>query len=913
MKISPPKEYLRSPPTPVPWIAKAMLVATTGLVAYGLVYLSRDPVAFRVWIREDGLVEWLTVAVLGAMAAYCAALAIVFGRRGEKSARRLWILLAGLFVFGALEEISYGQRIFGIPSPEWFVVHNDQHETNLHNLKIGSLKINKLVFGKLLGIGLGLHLLLLPVLYRMNERVRAFVDARRIPVPRLYQVLVFGVLAGACEAGVSVVKKAAEIRELVAVVVYQVILVHPHNDAAFPERVPFFGAIGAAFGRLRDAFRRLPALVRFAAAVAAVDVAFYTAFRGLFSAIFEPTALLPSFEALARSWYLGFKFDLRLALVLLLPVLLLSWVPGVGILRARGARRLWLGYLVATGAAVFFLYAVDIGHYAYLDERLSLGILEHIRAPAIAAEMVWESYPVVWIFLGLGAITLGYALALRRFAFRELDRAGPPLAGFARVAVAVGAALLGAFAIYGKLSWYPLRWSDAYFSTNSYAAALALNPVHHLYDTLDVDRKAYDVDAVRRHYGTVAAYLDIDDPDAQALRFLRRVEGAPRLPRRPNIVIVFIESFASFKTGVGGNPLDSTPEFDALARRSLYFPHFYVPCGPTAPSVFTSLFSIPDVSRAQSASENPLIVRQRTVVNAFRGYDKMYFIGGSAAWGNIRAMLAHNIPDLKLYEEGSYRSPRNDTWGISDLHLFEEANQVLRARPKDAPPFIAFIQTAGNHEPYTIPDDRRDFRSVEVEQKRLTEGGFKSLRALNGIRFMDYAIGHFFRLASREAYYEDTVFLLYGDHGTASTPGLPEVVTRLRRHHVPFVIHAPRFFPEPRRVESVASSLDVLPTAAGLAGLTYETQCLGWDLLAPRSRAERYALIDEGWHYGLIDDEFYYSTDSQGLTSGLYRYRSETPADDVSKQFPERAARMAELSLGLHETARYLLFHNRPE
>jgi hypothetical protein len=46
----------------------------------------------------------------------------------------LFVLFSGLCLFVALEEISYGQQLFGWKSPEWFEENNHHHQTNLHNL-----------------------------------------------------------------------------------------------------------------------------------------------------------------------------------------------------------------------------------------------------------------------------------------------------------------------------------------------------------------------------------------------------------------------------------------------------------------------------------------------------------------------------------------------------------------------------------------------------------------------------------------------------------------------------------------------------------------------------------------------------------------------------------------------------------
>ncbi len=54
--------------------------------------------------------------------------------------KRIWFLLLGfLFFFLLMEEISWGQRIFGFLTPEWLAERNIQWEFNFHNLKLFNL------------------------------------------------------------------------------------------------------------------------------------------------------------------------------------------------------------------------------------------------------------------------------------------------------------------------------------------------------------------------------------------------------------------------------------------------------------------------------------------------------------------------------------------------------------------------------------------------------------------------------------------------------------------------------------------------------------------------------------------------------------------------------------------------------
>lgn len=287
----------------------------------------------------------------------------------------------------------------------------------------------------------------------------------------------------------------------------------------------------------------------------------------------------------------------------------------------------------------------------------------------------------------------------------------------------------------------------------------------------------------------------------------------------------------------------------------------------------------------------------------------MYFLGGSANWGNIRGILTHNMTNMEIYEEGDFSSQREDVWGISDYHLVEEAHQVLRVQKK---PFLAFIHTAGNHRPYTIPRERGDFQVLDMDVVKLREGGFDAADDYNGIRFEDYALGHFFDLASKEDYCKNTVFCMFADHGTTATGQLPWDQIFLTNFHIPFAIYAPGYISEGRRIDATGSLVDVLPTALSLIGVPYTNRTLGRRLLTERPPEERFAFISRGaWMNGLLEDELYLLM-GPGDKQCLYPYRSDTPLEDLADRHPDRVARMARLCRAIYQTSKYMLYHNAP-
>ena len=85
------------------------------------------------YVREDGPIEWLTVIALLCGAFLCWYRANILKPFRSNIFIASLIFLGMLFLFGAGEEISWGQRIIGVKSPSFFIENNSQMETNFHN------------------------------------------------------------------------------------------------------------------------------------------------------------------------------------------------------------------------------------------------------------------------------------------------------------------------------------------------------------------------------------------------------------------------------------------------------------------------------------------------------------------------------------------------------------------------------------------------------------------------------------------------------------------------------------------------------------------------------------------------------------------------------------------------------------
>ena len=158
-----------------------------GAVVVGAAALDRS--VFLALVREDGPLEWLQFAFFLATSVLLAIASIRLGRRGEVLAAVL-IGIGALGMFGiAGEEISWGQRLLGLETPESLSDINHQNEINVHN--ITAFPMQRL--GNYLQLVLGGAGLLLPWLTRTRRpRVRA--RLWRLLSPPLFVTTGFGLL-----------------------------------------------------------------------------------------------------------------------------------------------------------------------------------------------------------------------------------------------------------------------------------------------------------------------------------------------------------------------------------------------------------------------------------------------------------------------------------------------------------------------------------------------------------------------------------------------------------------------------------------------------------------------------------------------------------------------------------------------
>ncbi|MBI5856744.1 MAG: sulfatase-like hydrolase/transferase [Sphingobacteriales bacterium] len=645
---------------------------------------------------------------------------------------------------------------------------------------------------------------------------------------------------------------------------------------------------------------------------------FFLFLLSLLRLVFHLTFATSDEKNVSGAFWMGFRYDARVVCVFLFLIFLAGLFPFFKPFAGSISRKLLLIFTRFFGLLIIIIYTFDFFHFEYLRQRLNASVLNYAEDAKISGNMVWESYPVIKIFL-IWIICFAGIFFATRFLFRLSNTLPEKISKWKVIVSYTVCFFVFALAIYGRAGKFPLRWSDAYRLNSDYKASLALNPFQSFFSSLRFRKIGYDKQLAKQYYSLMAEQLGVANPDTATLNFSRPVALNDSLTStHPNIVLVICESFCSYKTSMWGNPLNTTPYFNELCKRGVFFKNCFSPAYGTARGIWATITGIPDVVELRTASRYPNLVDQNTILNDIQGYEKYYFLGGSASWANIRGVLTDNIKGLHLYEQGDYKSSSVNVWGISDKDLFLEANSILKEQTK---PFFAVIQTADNHRPYTIPKEDRPFIQMRNFPKdTLEKYGFWSNEELNEYAYTEYTFKKFFEAAAKEKYFDNTIFVFVGDHGLRGNAAamFPRIWDEqaLTSHHVPLLFYAPSIL-KPQVVERKVSQVDIIPSLAYLAGLQVNNTTMGRNIFLNTS------LPDSN---DISDHTFILQPDNHliGLLTGKYYYKYDLPSkkgfvlsiasnDPLPSGEPDSAflQKMHDLTLGYYETSRYMLFNNK--
>lgn len=535
--------------------------------------------------------------------------------------------------------------------------------------------------------------------------------------------------------------------------------------------------------------------------------------------------------------------------ILTLPLLLL-WI---GALCNRMGRWLWrftaLWFILLYGLC-FVISAANIPYFAYFFKVINSSIYNWFGYVGTTAGMIFGERSYYFpILLGTGAL-LFWSRFVWRFAARCHARSAAlrrPMGWASRLTLlVVGALLMGlcVFGIRGRMGYNPIKVSQAYYCEDPFLNQLGLNPAFNLLiSTMDDARKENrklqlmdDAEAVAQAQRLLARTgIEGISPLARVVRntpetpatatsadaFLpatavatlpERVIPTVQTDRRPNVVMLFMESMSYDLLGARVNGRSLTPTLDSLVGRSISLEQCYSAGIHTNHGLYSTLYSFPTIMK-RNAMKGSVIPRYSGLPTVLRdeGYRNLFFMTHESQYDNMNAFFRTNGFD-EIYAEEDYPKEKiANHFGVADDYLYEYALGVLDERARDESPFFAALLSISNHPPYVIPE------SFTPHSDRIED---------QIVEYADHSIGELLREAATRPWYDNTIFVLLGDHG--KKVGTPECEMPVSYNHIPCLIFGAGI--EPMRYEGFCGQIDLAPTLLGLLGVEYTQHNFGIDL-----------------------------------------------------------------------------------
>jgi phosphoglycerol transferase MdoB-like AlkP superfamily enzyme len=586
------------------------------------------------------------------------------------------------------------------------------------------------------------------------------------------------------------------------------------------------------------------------------------------------------------SWILpaGVVADLLQCMDLLVPFAIFLWLTPDHWYKSRTLRAL---LFTGTGLFVFacsFLAIVEYFFFQEFDARLNLVAVDYLMYPTEVIGDIRSEYPVVTVALACAVFALSMLVLLRGTLLRGTARRtqfNQRSSAFSAFAAALVATIIAPVGYAPALSDNRVANEIAANGTSTFLSALRTNEIDY-----HAHYASHDAAANLRALSTQLAEGGGTFTRLSEGRVNRAFAGTPKGLGKLNVVVIASESFGAEFSKLYGSEHDWTPEFDAFARRGVWFSHMYASGTRTVrglEAIATSLPPIPSVSVVRRPN-NENIANWGSVMKR-HGYDASFLYGGYGYFDNMNYFFSHNGFEVRDRRDIPKPVRFENMWGVSDEDLFDMALSHFDALNRTGRPFFSIIMTTSNHKPFT-------FR-VGVPGVKPSGGGRES-----GVRYADFAQGYFLREAQKHAWFDNTLFVVVADHG-ARVYGRAEIP--LKSYEIPMLFYAPKHL-TPGVVDTLTTQIDIAPTVLGLLGLPYEAPFFGQDALHA-STQHRIAFFSHNHDVALYEDG---TLAILGLGKSIQDVAYDRVTDTYHPVPPQ--PRLNNLAVAYYQTA-YELFH----
>lgn len=545
----------------------------------------------------------------------------------------------------------------------------------------------------------------------------------------------------------------------------------------------------------------------------------------------------------------GVRFDLTAVLYLSSLYLLGILLPLPARWRMNGSYQKVLAWLFLIPNAIgLAVNAADIAYIPFTDRRTTCTFFTEFANDdnlwSIFAQGIVQYWPVT--LAGLLALAILFICTRRTFCVPSVR---PVLYYPLATAIMLLTTYFVVIGIRGGFGKYtrPITLSNALQYTNTpRETALVLNTPFSLMKSLE-----------NQHY--VEPQYFSQDELAEHMNPVHRADSIG-IKRTDNVVVIILESFSKEYIGFYNRDVEGyrgyTPFLDSLLEQSVTYDYSYA-------SGRKSIDAMPSVLSSIPMLIEPYIVTPYSTNSVSSiadclnrvGYQTAFFHG--APNGSMGFQAYARSAGFDAYygmNEFGDNSAFDGTWAIWDEPFLQYYAQTMSAMQE---PFMTAVFTASSHHPYKVPE----------QYQGVFPKGTKPIHEAVG--YADHALRQFFLTASRQPWFEHTLFVLTADHTNELT--LPEYTNARGLYEVPVAFYHPALTAE-RRAQ-VVSQTDIMPSVLEFLGYDEPYFAFGEDALT-QPKQHPYAVCYNAPLYQMFSDSLLLQFDGEQVAA-VYDYRHD--------------------------------------
>jgi len=386
------------------------------------------------------------------------------------------------------------------------------------------------------------------------------------------------------------------------------------------------------------------------------------------------------------------------------------------------------------------LVVADLELYKHWGFRINSTPLMYLETEAMSSVNATVLIFLVLIFIGLFASFL--FIYWKKLAPQLLTLSKLPLLWGLVWLIITGALIIP---IRSSVSVAPLNTGFVYFhKTKAFPNHVGINPVWNFFKSVAGD----DSHRYSNNFYTPADLNQQFDSlmvtHGKTLRLLSE--------KKPNIILIILESFTSkIVEPLGGMP-GITPELNALTKEGILFKNFYANGDRTDKGLVSLLSSYPAQPRSSIVKypNKTQYLPYLPKVLSKNGYHTSFVYGGDVGFANMESYLTQGGFSHITDEDEFDSNLNNSKWGIADHYVF---NQLLQEIDTANSPFFKVMLSLSSHEPFEVP------------METVIKGADESSMFLNACYYTDKSLGEFIRKAKQQTWWKNTLIIITADHG----------------------------------------------------------------------------------------------------------------------------------------------------